>query len=279
MTALAASLAVLATPIGAARAAVTDAFYDRVFVLAAHEKCGLFEPRLIAALDAAALQARGAALRAGSPATDLAAAAQRARSRAAGVACDDRDLGRVKARVQAGFAGWSRAARMTFPGDRSAWKGDRYESRLPGWRLVQDGATGGSPVRFGLVGRGPEATTPTAVVSFVGRPRPYAARLVLRDTDQSPRVWLAGNGLPPEPARRAVFASASRAAPTELLTEGARQGEAWIFPAQAAEALSRLDPRETFVIEFLFRDDSVASARFEAGDFAAARAFLAMGAA
>jgi len=48
-------------------------------------------------------------------------------------------------------------------------------------------------------------------------------------------------------------------------------------PAMSAAALERLDPRETFAIEFHFRDGSVATAKFEAGDFAAGRAFLAMG--
>lgn len=276
---LAATLAVmtLAAPVGAARAAVTDAFYDRVFMLAAHQKCGLFEPRLIAALDAGALQARGAALRAGSTAADLAAAAERARSRASRTACDDADLIRGRARVNAGFAGWSRAARMTFPGERGVWRGDRYESQAVGWRLVQDSMTGGSPVRFGLAGSGPTATTPVAVVSFVGGPRPYAARLVMRDRTQAPRVWLAGGGLPPEPVRQVFFAAAARTAAPTLLSEGARQGESWTFSAQAIDAIAELDPRESFVIEFLFRDDSVAEARFEAGDFAAGRAFLSMG--
>lgn len=275
LTALAVTLA---APVDVARAAVTDAFYDRVFMLAAHQKCGLFEPQLIAALDAGALQARGAALRAGAPAADLSAAAARAQSKASRTACDDGDLGRVRARVEAGFAGWSRAARMSFPGDRSVWRGDRYESPAIGWRLVQDSVVGGSPVRFGLAGAGPTATTPVAVVSFVGRPRPYAARLVMRDRDQAPRVWLTGGGLPPESARRVFFAAAAHAAEPTLLGEGVRHGETWTFSAEAADAIAQLDPREAFVIEFLFRDDSVAEARFEAGDFAAGRAFLAMGA-
>lgn len=278
MLAATALLAMLAAPSGAARAAATDAFYDRAFMLAAHQKCDLFEPQLIAALDAAALQARNAALRAGTPAADLSAAAARARSKASRTRCDDGDLGRVQARVQAGFAGWSRAARMSFPGDRSAWRGDRYESQGVGWRLAQDSTTGGSPVRFGLAGTGPTATTPVAVVSFVGRPRPYAARLVMRDREQAPRVWLTGGGLPPESVRRVFFAAAAHAAEPSLLPEGARQGETWTFSTEAIDALAQLDPRETFIIQFLFRDDSVAEARFEAGDFAAGRAFLAMGA-
>lgn len=274
---LAAAAAVVLLGAGAdARAA--EAYYERSFVLAAHRKCHLFEPRLIAALDAATLQARGAALRAGRPAGDLAAMAERAQGRAAAVACDDADLKRVRGRVQAGFAGWSRAARMSFPGDRADWRADRYSGRETGWRLVQDSAVGGSPVRFGLAGSGPEATTPTAVVSFVGRPRPIAARIVMRDAARLPRPWLTDADLPPESGRKAVFAARSDAAPKTLLAAEARQGEAWTFSQEAARALAELDPRESFTLEFLFRDNSVAVARFEAGDFAAARAFLGMGA-
>ena len=49
---------------GAAFAAPQDRYYERAFVLAANDRCGLFEPQLTAALTAAAYQARGAALRA-----------------------------------------------------------------------------------------------------------------------------------------------------------------------------------------------------------------------
>ena len=46
---------------GAAFAAPQDRFYERSFVLAANDRCGLFEPQLTAALTAATYQARGAA--------------------------------------------------------------------------------------------------------------------------------------------------------------------------------------------------------------------------
>lgn len=277
------ALAVLALSLGAAEAwaqadrSAGDIYYERAFVLAAHRKCRLFEPGLTAALDAATLQARGAALRAGRSGPALAATATRAQARAAATACDDAGLMRVKARVRTAFAGWSRAALIEFAGGAAPWKADRFSGREPGWRLAQASAVGASPVRFGLSGLGPTTTQATAVVSFAGRPRPYAARLVMRDAAKAPRPWLAGEGLPPEAARRAVFAARSEDAPRSLLAEGARRGEAWIFPAEAAEALAGLDPREPFLIEFLFRDDSVATARFTTGDFAAGRAFLAMG--
>ena len=271
-----AAIVALTLAAGTATAA-GDVYYERAFVRAAQDKCRLFEPRLTQALEAATLQARGAALRAGRPATELAATAGRAKARAQATPCNDAELDRVKTRVRHAFAGWSRAARISFPGDRAAWSADRFESARDGWRLFQDGATGASPVRFGLTGRTPQDARPAAVVSFVGKPRPYAARIVMRDASRSPRPWLGTDGLPPEAARRAVFAAGSDIAPRDLLASGARAGEVWRFPDSAAEALAALDPREPFLIEFLFRDDSVATARFEAGDFAAARAFLAMG--
>lgn len=271
-----AAIVALTLAAGTATAA-GDVYYERAFVRAAQDKCRLFEPRLTQALEAATLQARGAALRAGRPASELAATAARATARAEATPCNDAELNQVKTRVRHAFAGWSRAARINFPGDKAVWSADRFESAHDGWRLFQDGATGASPVRFGLTGKAPQEAHPAAVVSFVGKPRPYAARMVMRDTARSPRPWLGAEGLPPDAARLAVFAAGSGLAPRDLLASGARAGEVWRFPDSAAEALAALDPREPFLIEFLFRDDSVATARFEAGDFAAARAFLAMG--
>ncbi|RJT21890.1 hypothetical protein D5I55_15680 [Chakrabartia godavariana] len=271
-----AAIVALTLAAGTATAA-GDVYYERAFVRAAQDKCRLFEPRLTQALEAATLQARGAALRAGRPASELAATAARATARAEATPCNDAELNQVKTRVRHAFAGWSRAARINFPGDKAVWSADRFESAHDGWRLFQDGATGASPVRFGLTGRAPQEAHPAAVVFFVGKPRPYAARIVMRDTARSPRPWLGAEGLPPDAARLAVFAAGSDLAPRDLLISGGRAGEVWRFPDSAAEALATLDPREPFLIEFLFRDDSVATARFEAGDFAAARAFLAMG--
>ncbi|WP_409020151.1 hypothetical protein [Brevundimonas vesicularis] len=262
---------------GSAQAGAANLYYERSVAVAAQSKCRLFEPRLAAALSAATLQARGAALRSGVEATALAATSARARSRVASVPCADADLRTMASRVEAGFAGWSRAARITFPGSRSDWRGDRFASTSEAWRLVQDGAASGAPVRIGLVGRSPLDTRLAAVVSFDGAGRPYAARLLIRNAQVMPRPWLVGDGLPPENARASYFATGVRAAEAGVLSVGQRRGDQWAFPQSAADALARLDPRETFRIEFLFRDDSVSVAQFEVGDFAAGRAFLAMG--
>ncbi len=268
-----------AGPAGA-RADGTGTYYDRSFVLAAHEKCRLFQAPVAGALAAATLQARGAALRAGTPETTVRATADRARGRARQVSCADPELATVRDRVAHAFAGWQRIPRMDFIGDRGTWTADRVGREAAAWRLAQPSTTGGSPVRFGISVNAEGQETLSAVVSFVGQPRPYAARLVMRDPALASRPWLTAAGgavLPPVRVRQQVLAERTAQAAQTLLATGRKQGEIWTFPATAGDRLARLDPREPFVLEFLFRDGSVAPAVFEAGDFAAARAFVAMG--
>jgi len=253
-----------------------DTYYERAFVVAADARCNLFAPHVNAALTAATAQARGAALRSGAGESDLAATAARARSRAGTVSCADPQLATVRERVDGAFSGWLRMPRMAFPGRHQPWTANRVSSTNANWRLQQMSVVGASPVAFGYAGKG-ETPGLVAVVSFVGRSRPYAARIVLRHPIRAPRPWLAGEGLAPASARASLWATGVSAADQTLLVEGRRAGEAWRFPDTAATALERLDPRETFAVEFHFRDGSVATAKFEAGDFAAGRAFLAMG--
>ncbi|MFN3930206.1 MAG: hypothetical protein ACK4JY_00530 [Brevundimonas sp.] len=268
--------AMLAGP-APAWAGADNTYYERAFVLAADARCGLFDEAVDAALTAATAQARGAALRSGAAEAELNAIALRARARAAAVSCRDPQLAVVRDRVDGAFSGWVRTPRMTFAGDRQPWVADRTHWSEPGWRLMQASRVGASPVAFGYDGEAGEPAL-TAVVSFVGRSRPNAARIVFRDIAKAPRAWVSGGGLPPVSTRASVWATGVSAADPALLAEGSRAGEAWRFPAAAADRLARLDPRETFLIEFHFRDGSVALARFEAGDFAAGRAFMAMGA-
>lgn len=272
--ALAAALAVLAP--ASAWAGAADTYYERAFVVAADARCGLFQPHIDRALTAATAQARGAALRSGAAAADLAAVAARARARAGAVSCRDPQLAVVKSRVDGAFSGWVRTPRMTFPGDRLDWIADRTDYARPTWRLMQASMVGASPVTFGYSGQD-GASQLTAVVSWWGRPRPYAARIVLRDPQLVPRPWLAGDNLVPASSRASVWATDVTAAAPTLLAEGRRAGDLWRFPASAAAALEALDPREAFAVEFHFRDGSVATVPFEAGDFAAGRAFVAMG--
>ncbi|AQR62681.1 hypothetical protein BZG35_14275 [Brevundimonas sp. LM2] len=255
-------------------------YYDRTFVLAADKKCRLFGAPVAGALGAATLQARGAALRGGVSETTLNATAARARSRAARVDCANPELATVRHRVADAFAGWQRIPRMEFTGDRATWTADRVRRVDVAWRLVQPSVVGASPVRFGLSAMPTGGNALTAVVSFVGRPRPYAARIVMRDPALASRPWLTPAGsaaLPPERARKTIWSAGTGPAAPTLLATGRTQGEIWRFPASGADALAVLDPREPFLVEFLFRDGSVATTLFEAGDFAAARAFVGLG--
>ena len=266
---------IAATAVAAPLSAWAGAYYDRSFVLAAHGRCALFGPGVVSALTASTLQARGAAVRAGINEVTLDATAARARAQASRTLCSDPQLALVQARVTQAFEGWSSLARMTFPGGRSDWVANRSVFSSPTWRLMQASVTGASPVSFGMAASPDGTEQIQAVVSFVGQPRPYAARIVLRDSSRLARALPAA--LPPIASRRMFWAHSSADAMPTMLASDRKQGQTWAFPDATADALARLDPREPFMIEFMFRDDSIARATFQAGDFAAGRAFIHMG--
>ena len=256
-----------------------QSWFERSFVAAADRKCRLFQPELGAALQASALQARGAAARGGESAEALAHGLARAEGLAAATACDDPDLITVRDRAASAYGAWTGLRRMNFPGDRNDWKADRTRGEGDVWRLSQTGSIGRAKATLGLLARPDEDDAMAVAVAFPGKARPYAARLALRDAGRVNLPWLKDGGaaLPPQWAMTSVLAASN--APVDATLAGAAKGSGrlWLFPAAAGEALARLDPRETFVIEFMFRDDSVARVRFEVGDFAAGRAFAALG--
>lgn len=277
--AFAAAVGALCVPASAADA-TRQAYHERSLVLAANDRCGLFQPAVELALRAAALQTRGVLLRAGVETPAVGAIASRARREAGSLSCSDPALRERTERIVHAFDRWGRAARLEFPASRASWRVDRFQRSETGWRLVQDSQVGRSPVRFGLAGPSPRRVKPVVVVSFQGRSRPYAARLVMRDAARLPQAHGVVNGqasMPPLSARTMMLAARKDDAPAGLLAEGQRRGEAWTFSDTAMAELARLDPREPFWVEFLFRDDSVARVPFEAGDLAAAQTFLALG--
>lgn len=276
---LAGAMACVMTP-GSVQAQTAQTFYERSFVLAADRKCSLFAPSIGVALGAAALQTRGTLLREGHDPREVMQLERRAESRADEVACADSELGVVKGRIEHAFTRWTRAARIDFPAMDNGWVVDRFSSSQASWRVMQQAKVGASPVRFGLMGKDPQDMQAVAVVSFAGRSRPYAARIVMRDQDLLPRPVVASAGravVPPLSARKTVFASRQVAAPQPLLDRSQRQGEAWLFPHNAISGLETLDPREEFWVEFLFRDDTVARVKMEVGDLKAAQSFLSLG--
>lgn len=267
---------------GLAHAAPGDLFYERTLMRAADGRCRLFTPALASALDAARAQARGATLRAGVREAEVLAIEQRAVSKAGTVSCQSKDLKLVAERVRKGFEGYALLQRMSYPGDRARWEADRASSAtIPLWRLSQPAAFNQDRLIFGLAGRGAQML---AVATFADGAQPYAARLVMRDPELTqgpylnakPARGLASNVAPRAASR--VFSAESRdmAAPT-LLPIGAKTGVTFRFPQVAGDWISRLDPREALVIEFLIagrNGDEVRRAYVEVGDFAAGRAFL-----
>jgi hypothetical protein len=268
-----------------ASAASLDLFYERTVMSAANGRCGLFTAQVGSALEASRAQARGAALRAGAGRQTLAATEQRARSRAATVACDAPDLKLAADRVRHAFEGYARLIRMDYPGDQTVWRADRSSSATAArWRLAQDVRADGQRMVFGLAGR-EGGNTLTAVASFADGEAPYAARLVMRNDRVTQGPFLDARGeaqariplarrLAPRGAQTVYAAQARDPAGLDLKPKDMVRGWVFRFPPEAAWTLAALDPREAVAVEFLFPDDTTRRIYVEVGDFAAGRAFL-----
>lgn len=282
--------AALAAPL-IASAAAADLYYERTVMVAADARCRLFEPAVGSALAAAQAQARGAALRSGVDEASLNAAAGRARTRVATVACASKDIAMAADRVRAAFEGYALINRLNYPGDLSAWQADRTAGRTAtSWRLAQPASFGADKLVFGLAGKVTPGTL-AAVVTFADGAMPYTARIVMRDPSRLGRAFIdtrkvAPGAKPPLNARIAprnmslAYTASSRAtAPLGLLPRGEKAAIAFGFPDSAAAALAGLDPREAVTVEFVFAGqggDTVRAAYIEVGDFAAGRAFLGL---
>jgi hypothetical protein len=286
------ALVATAKPAHAAGGAL-DLLYERTVMSAAGQRCNLFTPQVSAALDASRLQARGAALRAGAPPQALGQTEGRAWSKARAIDCHSADMNTAAGRVRTAFAGYSKLARMDYPGEVASWSADRSTSKEGArWKLSQTSAFGWDRLRFGLAGQyGPPQLTAVAV--FADNAAPYSARLVIRDVTRTSGPYLdsraRGKGGKLTLAARTSPRSASRVFTAEtrgpagpmLLPADAKSGWSFRFSATAQAALAGLDPREAVVVEFVFagpRGDEVRQAHVEVGDFAAGRAFLAAGA-
>ena len=280
--------AVVAAP-GFANAQPADLFYERTVMSAADARCDLFAPDVGAALAAAPVQARGAALRAGASSEALQAVELSARAKAASVGCGSPDIAVAAGRVRTAFSGYAKIIRLTYPGDVAPWQADRSGGHSSSWRLSQETSFGPDRMAFGLAGRdGPGALI--AVARFADGAQPYGARLLLRDDQRSlgPYLdrWTSGSTarlpldrrLPPRGALKAYAASARGPAGHDLLPRDARSGWAFRFPDAAALELAGLDPREAIAVEFLFPGDVTRRAYVEVGDFAAGRVFLQLAA-
>jgi len=271
-----------------AHAGAADAYYERSVMTAADQRCHLFTANLASALAASQAQARGAAMRSGLTNTQLDSVLTRAANAAGSAACDSHDITLAANRVRQAFDGYSKLQTMTYRGDAASWWANRALSQnYTTWRLSQTGPFGWNTMSFGIAARGADSGL-LAVASFVDGARPYSARLVMRDVARAPEPFLniiraSSDGriplsarMPPASATRDFFPQARGDADRPLIPTGAGSAIAFRFPNAAADALARLDPRESVAVEFLFSSGQpVRTAYVEVGDFAAGRAFLA----
>src|SRR3569832_2842235 len=147
------ALAVLA-PVAASAATPLDLYYERTLMSSAQSRGGLGTAPFGAALEASAAQARGAALRAGADMAQVRTTAAHAVAKIDEVGCASPGLKLAAPRVRSAFEAWTHVTHMTFPGEAAGWKADRTAYRSAQWKLVQPSKALGSPVQFGMAGRG-----------------------------------------------------------------------------------------------------------------------------
>lgn len=280
-----ASFAALAAAAPARAQSAPELYYERAVMSAAGARCGLFDPNIAAALAAAEMQARNAALRGGAAPSTLNATLARANARAAAAPCQGADVKTAAKRVREAFKAYAGLNAMTFPGDLGVWRAVHTQTLFnSAWRLAQDASVGRDRMVLGLAGKGGQDWV-TAVGAFADGAQPYAARLVLRDPQRAPSPYiadLAGKAplyarLPPASGVRTILAQTRAPAELALVPPGTSAAMAFRFPASAAQAIEALDPREAVSVDFVFAGpggDQVRRAFFEVGDFSAGLAFL-----
>lgn len=243
--------AIFLLALGAASPAFADPsarLYERALMAEADRRCALFTPEVRSALTVGRIQARNAAVRARA---DAAAVEQRARQRAAGLACGSADLRLAASRVRAAHDGWARLYRMDFPGAAASWRADRTRSEAPRWRVVQT-APG---AQLGLAGAQPGEAGLYAVARFPKGETPALARLTV--------------------GRRTFLAASREAAPPVLAAPGKGRAWAFRFAPGAAEALAAASVRDTAELAFVDAGRGrTRSVPIEIGDYAAAQAFV-----
>ncbi len=262
------------------------ALVERFALAVIDQRCGLFTADIRAALDASALQARGALLRAGASLSDVTALMAAARGNADRLDCRAPKVTAAARRAREGFAGYARTGVLDFPGRFSGWTADR--SAASGWRLRQTvaGIDIGAPAEPGAKF--------SADIRTQSRAAPFAARLIMRDPAKSPAPIVSANlrssveraGIadfaPAAGAGRSILASSRvLVAPAARTGAGDLAPAAWRFSfADAALSdLAALDPREAVVLEIEWSTGTRSRHYIEVGDLAAAIAFLRLPAA
>ena len=268
----AAAVAVLASPAAADPPSAQTALVERLGLLQLDERCRLLTPGARSAVQAGAIQARGALLRAGWTSARLGELETAVTAAARQRACADPRTQAAVADARTAFDQWARTNVMEFPGWSRAWVARRVTG-INGWRLSQ---TIDARTSFGIR----ESSGAQALSLVLSETNATGARLILRDRrrtnaealDLTSRIaYGLEAGAPAASAITRTYPSTRR---IERRPGGITQ-TVFSFPDAAFDAMLALDPRESVVIELLGAR-TTQRILVEVGDIAAARAFLTL---
>ncbi|MBA4802461.1 MAG: hypothetical protein H2040_11410 [Euryhalocaulis sp.] len=262
-----------------------ESFARRAFLLEADSRCELLTSGERASLSAAARQARGALERAGLDADTL---EFHVRNAAAARDCSDELVQDVAGEARNAYAAWAAMRAMDFPGVRRVWTTRRVlePDSTPRWALWQRLENG---ERFGLTVTDSEQTAMLAIPAERAAAPIRSAKIELRDPDKLAApldaalggLFMARADLEPmaqqaAPASlsRAIWASGVSKAKGETAPKPDADFQLIEFPASALAEIARLNASEAVRIRVI-RADGETVRYVEAGDLAAAQAFLA----
>jgi hypothetical protein len=295
-------LAALAGPLVAQTADnYTLPVVKRYFMVQADARCHLLDEATSRALKAGYLQARNDALRAGLSMSYLSPWLARARDAAARTACDSPQLTTEVETAKNGFRRYMAVPHLDLNSGRADWAADRAYGDDVVWRLVQYQNTDKADMALGVFGS-LHTNSFSLMAHFKDGTHPYAARLMVRNTDmmptglidrtpydltrQMPRgfsdvgslSFMASNmsdlqadlhsGVKTNMAGFTVTGQYAGTRPTEDAIR-------FDFPSRAWIAIAKLDPREDIVVEFS-TDEGPVYGRFEVGDFVTGLTYVAL---
>jgi hypothetical protein len=251
-----------------------SAFVERRGLLEADARCNIFTPNIRFALEAGAVQARGALLRGGWTQARLDELERAAIGAARERACNDPRTATAAAAASASFASWARTPAMQFTGSERAWSARRFADPA-GWLLKQD-IPAPSAATFGV--RQYQGAEQLSILVRSTGPLLASAQLVMRDPARArANLDIPGRNVRGLEAGAPSSASAQRflASGRRIETIGGERFMAFAFPQAAFQAMLALDPREAVEVR-LGADGQSGRYLIEVGDVAAARAFLAI---
>lgn len=289
-----------ALPAGAGSDDLTTTAVKRYFLAEANARCNLLDSATAMAITSGYVQARNALIRSAGGMQGLAPYLAKARAAAHSVACDAPQLLNAAAAAANAYRAFAAQPRLSLPGARAGWTGNRTHGNENAWRLAQYQSNADADIALGLFGTLNDNRF-AVMADFHSGENPYAARLIVRDPAVAPSglIGRAGEALSDSlplgfgSGTLTFLASDSQETEAELRprvranligvsasgdyvgTQGPVAVKRFDFPSRAWRAIAPLDPREDIVIAFDFRDGT-RYARFEVGDFIAGLGYVRM---